>query len=135
MSFFSKLKNLFSHTSVSSSDGHGHFNEFDEGHRTHHHGRRHHVDMHEREMVEHGNGVFAWIEKDGMFFEGDIPGVSGIMHSKMDDSFEECLNNLKENLKGSISTKFSSFRQEVSYDEIVKEHPNARIVFLPVYKD
>ena len=111
------------------------------GHREHNHHEhdRHdhhgHIGPRERELVEDGLGVFAWIEKDGIFYEGDIPGVSGIMNVNMADSFEECFNELKENIDNSISADFSSFRQKVSLEEIREEHPNARIVFIKINKD
>ena len=84
--------------------------------------------------VEDGGGVYAWIEKSGFSYEGDIPGVSGIMSVRMADSYEECLEELTENINKSSAIRFSSFRQDVSYDEIAEDHPNAKIVFIPIRK-
>ena len=56
------------------------------------------------------------------------------MRVNMEDSFEACLDKLTENINDSISASFSSFQQEVSYDEILEEHPDAEIVFIPIYK-
>ena len=89
---------------------------------------------HQLEIVSEGRGVFAWIEKSGMFFSGDIPGVSGIMRVNMEHSFEQCLNKLTANINNSISTSFSSFSQDVTYNEIAEKHPEAKIVFIPIYK-
>lgn len=100
----------------------------------HHRHSRYHSSRHEEQMVRNGRGVYAWIERSGSFYSGDIPGVSGIMSARMEDSFEACLDKLTENINESISASFSSFKQEVSYDEIIAEHPEAEIVFIPIYK-
>lgn len=152
MGFFDKIKNYFSAPAphVRDEEREREFNEHHEEDRPRerhvvhkHHERRprasfrfggRHNGLDEHEMVHEGLGVWAWIEQRGMFFYGDIPGVSGIMHSNMDDSFEECLHNLQKNIDDSISASFSSFRQDVSYDEICYDHPNAEIVFLPIHR-
>ena len=82
--------------------------------------------------VKSGRGVYAWIEHRGMFYYGDIPGVSGILHSNMAHSFEECFDEMERKLNGCISIRFASFRQKVSFEQIAKEHPNAEIVFIPI---
>ena len=104
------------------------------GQRRHHHGHSSFFGSGrpEDEMVANGRGVYAWIEKSGMFYSGDIPGVNGIMSVRMASSFEECLDELTENINDSSSVKFSSFRQNASYEEIQNDHPNARIVFISI---
>lgn len=125
MGFFDKLKISFGF------GGHGRHHD---NHNNHHSRHKHHHSQHEHQMVKEGRGVFAWIEKSGMWFEGDIPGVSGIMNARMMDTFQQCLDKLTENINDSISVSFSSFRQEASYDEILAKHPDAQIVFIPIYK-
>ena len=103
-------------------------------HFKHGHHHNHTPNHHQLEMISEGRGVFAWIEKSGMFFSGDIPGVSGIMRVNMEHSFEQCLDKLTENINNSVSTSFSSFTQDVTYNQIAEEHPEAEIVFIPIYK-
>ncbi len=128
MGFFNNFKIGFGFNKNNHHDNHNkkHLNHFP--------GRHHHFNHRELAMVKSGDGVYAWIEKQGMFFNGDIPGVSGIMSVRMADSFEECYDKLCENINNSISVKFSSFRQEVSYEEIQSENPDAEIVFVPIRK-
>lgn len=92
------------------------------------------INQNEYNAVRNGRGVFAWIErsKSGMFYDGDIPGVNGILHSKMAHSFEECYAEMSKNLNNSIAIKFSSFKQKISFEQIAREHPNAEIVFIPI---
>jgi len=120
---------FFDHFKISFGFG-GHH----EHHPRHHRHARPHRSRHEDQMVRNGRGVYAWIERNGAFYSGDIPGVSGIMRVNMEDSFEACLDKLTENINESISASFSSFQQEVSYDEILEDHPDAEIVFIPIYK-
>lgn len=92
------------------------------------------ISSHEHEMVKDGRGVYAWIKKNGIFYNGDIPGVTGIMSVRMENSFEECFDKLSKNINESVSASFSSFRQDVSYDEIVRKYYDAEIVFIPIFK-
>ena len=108
----------------------------DHGHSSSHH--RHggfgfnESDSHpEDEMVAKGRGVYAWIEKSGFSYNGEIPGVSWTS-VRMARSFEECLDELTKKLNESSSVQFSSFRQKVSYEDIQDDHPNARIVFIAI---
>ena len=82
----------------------------DNNSRRHHtkHPKHHHSSRHEDQMVKAGRGVYAWIERSGSFYSGDIPGVSGIMDVNMKDSFDACLHKLTENINNSISVGFSS---------------------------
>ena len=70
MGFFNSFKNVF-------GGGHHHNHNKNSMHRNihgnmsigHHHGHsRHHRDFREDELVRAGKGVYAWIEKSGMFF-------------------------------------------------------------------
>ena len=84
--------------------------------------------------VQNGRGVYAWIEHRGYFFEGDIPGISGIMKVRMARSYQDCLKELKENLENSTAIEFTSFRQKESFTEIQRKHPSADIVFIPIHR-
>ena len=83
-------------------------------------------------MVERGEGVFAYIEKSGFSYSGDVPGVGGIHRVILENSFDECLRKMTESVRNSIDVGFSSFRQKESYDQIKSSHPNAEIVFIRV---
>jgi len=85
----------------------------------------------EDEMVAKGRGVYAWIEKSGFRYDGEIPGVDWT-EVRMASSFEECLDELTKKLHESSSVQFMSFRQNVSYEQIQSDHPNARIVFIAI---
>ena len=56
------------------------------------------------------------------------------MKARLKDSFDECVDELTENINESISASFSSFRQDATYEDIAKEHPDAKIIFIPIYK-
>ena len=86
----------------------------------------------EYKRVQNGRGVYAWIEHSGLFYNGDIPGVGGSMKVFMASSYEQCLNDLKENLKRSTAIAFRGFRQRESLQEILRKHPTAEIVFIPI---
>lgn len=82
--------------------------------------------------VQNGRGVYAWIEHVGVTFNGDIPGVGGGMKVYMAKTFDECLSQLKDNLKRSTALAFRGFRQRESLQEIQRKHPTAEIVFIPL---
>ncbi len=72
--------------------------------------------------------VYAWIEKGGLFFSGEIPGIDG---SKVTlcDSYSECLDKLK--------TKYYEEKSSVFYknpgqniSRIKEEHPKAKIIVI-----
>ena len=67
-----------------------------------------------------------------MTFNGDIPGVGGGMKVYMAKTYDECLNQLKENLKRSTALAFRGFRQRETIQEIQRKHPTAEIVFIPL---
>ena len=113
---------------------HGH-RDFDDSFSSSGHHQSHHrsfVNPSEMRLVQLGEGVFGYIEKSGMFYNGDVPGVNGINSVRMEKSFDECYRKLVENVRSSISVSFSSFRQSKSFEEIVSAHPDAEIIFIRV---
>lgn len=86
----------------------------------------------EYKRVQNGRGVYAWIEHSGVFYSGDIPGISGVMKVYMAETFDDCLTQLKDNLKRSTSLAFRNFRQRETLQEIIRKHPNAEIIFIPL---
>ena len=86
----------------------------------------------ENTRVQNGRGVYAWIEHVGVTYNGDIPGISGTMKVYMSKTREECLDQLKENLKRSTALAFRGFRQRETIQEIQRKHPTAEIIFIPL---
>ncbi len=90
------------------------------------------VNQNEFNAVKSGRGVYAWIESHGMFYSGDIPGVHGILFSKMANSFSECYSEMEDKLNSCVAVTLPSFRQEVPFEKIAEQHPHAEIVFVPI---
>ncbi len=90
--------------------------------------------INQHEMVLEGLGVWAWIERRGEFYYGDIPNIRGIMYSNRNNSHEECERNLQHNIDNSMPASFTSFRQGIAPEEILNEHPNAEVIFLPIHR-
>lgn len=72
------------------------------------------------------SGVYAYIENKGLFFDGDIPGLS-FCRVDMCDSYDECLRKLRNNYAEMRSRAFFKFPNQ-NLNMIKYEHPNAEIV-------
>ena len=74
------------------------------------------------------NGVFAYIEKSGLFYSGEIPGIS-FSKVSLCDSYDECLNKLTAILTENKNKAF--YKPPVQdLNEIRKNHPKAKIIRL-----
>lgn len=75
--------------------------------------------------IENFGGTVAWIEKNGLFFEGEIPGIS-FSRVFLCYSFEECMKILREKYYNAKSKAFFE-RPIQDIEKIRREHPNAKI--------
>ena len=92
------------------------FDSFDRHHRMH------------RGRHGHSGRVVAWIEKGGLFYEGEIPGIN-FSKVSLCDSYEECVRKLREKYyKESSSAFFDVPVQDI--EKIRREHPKAHIIDL-----
>ena len=73
-------------------------------------------------------GVYAYIEKGGLFYEGDIPGLN-FCKANFCHSYEECLNTLREKLQQQSGRAFFEMPKQ-NLNEIKHNHPNAKIIRL-----
>lgn len=80
----------------------------------------------DRDFGNETNGVYAYIEKDGIFFEGDIPGLD-FCKEHMCNSYEECLRKLRKNYEERRSRAFFEYPNQ-NLNKIKREHPKANIV-------
>lgn len=82
-----------------------------------------------REVHLEGDGVYAYVEKFGFSYEGDIPGLS-FCRVSFADSYEDCIEKLQQNLneRRERSAFFEPPRQDV--EKIRQDHPRAKIIKL-----
>ena len=85
------------------------------------------------EEVDFDNGfeegdedVFAYIEKGGLFFEGEIPGMS-FSRVALCDSYKECVSKLKEKYYSERNRAFYK-KPNQNLSEIRRAHPKAKII-------
>lgn len=72
--------------------------------------------------------VYAYIEKSGLFYNGEIPGLA-FSRVNLCDSYMECLNQLVENFREEREkTYYEAPRQDLN--EIQRKHPKAKIIKL-----
>lgn len=72
--------------------------------------------------------VYAYIEKVGLFYEGDIPGLNFCKESFC-HSYDECLRKLQKNYVENQSRAFFEYPNQ-NLNKIKKEHPKAKIIRL-----
>lgn len=72
--------------------------------------------------------VFAWIEKEGLFFEGEIPGIN---FSKVNfcETYRECIEKLRAKYYEEKSRAFFKHPKQ-NVRQIREEHPKAKIIKL-----
>lgn len=74
------------------------------------------------------NSVYAYIEKSGLFYNGEIPGIS-FSKASLCKSYQECLDELIENFRQEKEKAFfKPPKQDIN--EIRRNHPNAKIIRL-----
>lgn len=73
-------------------------------------------------------GVYAYIEKGGLFYEGDIPGLSFCKESFC-HSYDECLRKLQKNYAENKNRAFFEYPNQ-NLNKIKREHPKANIIRL-----
>lgn len=72
--------------------------------------------------------VYAYIEKSGLFFSGEIPGMN-FSKVTLCKSYKECVDKLKEKYYKEKSGAF--YKPPVQdIDEIERQHPDAKIISL-----
>lgn len=74
------------------------------------------------------NSVYAWIEKNGMFYSGDVPGIP-FAKATLCDSYEECLESLQASFD---EEKEKAFYEKPTQDleKVRKQHPKAKFIEL-----
>ena len=72
------------------------------------------------------NSIYAYIEKSGLFYSGEIPGIS---FSKVSfcNSYQECLDKLVEIFKQEKEKAFFKVPEQ-DLNEIRRNHPDAKII-------
>lgn len=79
-------------------------------------------------IPENSTAVYAWIEKVGMFYSGDIPGLP-FAKATLCDSYEQCLETLQANFD---EEKEKAFYEKPIQDleKVRKSHPKAKFIEL-----
>lgn len=72
--------------------------------------------------------VFAYIEKGGLFFEGEIPGMS-FSRVTLCDSYKDCVNKLKDKFYSERRSAFYK-KPKQNLSQIKREHPKAKIIII-----
>lgn len=72
--------------------------------------------------------VYAWVEKNGLFYEGEIPGIS-FSSVRLESSYSKCVDKLKEKFYEQKSKAFYK-APEQDLEAIEREHPAAKIIVL-----
>lgn len=81
------------------------------------------------EDVDYGiTGVYAYIEKNGLFYEGDIPGLS-FCKENFCHSYDECIRKLQKNYAENKNRAFFEYPNQ-NLNKIKREHPKAKIIRL-----
>ena len=82
-----------------------------------------------REVHLEGDGVYAYVEKFGFSYEGDIPGLN-FCRVTFANSYEDCIRQLQQKLDESKqrSMFYKPPKQEV--EKIRRDHPRAKIIKL-----
>lgn len=74
------------------------------------------------------NAVYAWIEKVGMFYTGDIPGFP-FAKATLCDSYEQCLETLQENFDEEKEKPYYE-KPIQDLEKVRKNHPKAKFIQL-----
>lgn len=72
-----------------------------------------------------GHGVYAWVRKGGLFFEGGIPGLKFCKVS-LCDTFEECVDKLRQKYYEQKRSAF--FEPPVQDFEDIRKNRNTKII-------
>lgn len=72
------------------------------------------------------NSVYAYIEKSGLFYSGEIPGIT-FSNVSLCDSYQECVDKLIEKYRTEKERAFFELPKQ-DINEIKQSHPNAKII-------
>ncbi len=78
--------------------------------------------------VVFGSGLYAYIEKSALFYNGEIPGIT-FGKANLCTSYEECVTKLREIANNERSKAFFEAPNQ-NLEEIRKAHPKAKIIEL-----
>ncbi len=87
-------------------------------------------DEDKKPMFTREKAFLAYINKSGIFYEGQCPGID-FTEVNMCDSFEDCVSKITRKLKSSVGS-FPEDEVQPSIEEIKAAHPGARIIRIKI---